>query len=158
MLHKFRYIGKDEKGKVHKIHLTLSEVEGGAYTIWCKKNKIIRNTITTDMYTQITIESFDFYQNDIVEITYTLNRTKGRGVIKMIDGCWSIDFTLCDPADRPYCYEVRMKRNFDYLKMFVPVMHNKITIFGNMHEGIFDGPDKDQFFNPWDPQEANNGK
>lgn len=67
MLEKYRYYGKNEKGKLFKRVLTLAEIESGAYLVWVKEYKIIQNTVTRDRFTGVVDNNNnDIFYNDTV--------------------------------------------------------------------------------------------
>ena len=76
--------------------------------------------------------NIEIFEGHIVECIYILYNSDSIGIVKMKDGCWCVDFTFSEPDKRPWCPDVQMKRNFDYVKMFLPVMHNKIEIIGHI--------------------------
>jgi hypothetical protein len=62
------------------------------------------------------IKNNEVYENDKVSIEYELNKSKGIGIVEMIDGCWSISFRKF--PEKPFSPESETFRNQDYLKMF----------------------------------------
>jgi uncharacterized phage protein (TIGR01671 family) len=82
------------------------------------------------------INGVDIYENYLVKCTYHLNGETAIGIVIMLDGCWSVDFRHLPVEKRPYCPSVRMRRDYDYLKMFGKAVHNKREVVGNIYEGI----------------------
>lgn len=74
------------------------------------------------------------FENDLIKCTYRLNGETAIGIVKMIDGCWSVDFTHLSPEKRPYDPTFKFRRDFNYLKMFGPATHNTRLVVGNAHE------------------------
>lgn len=96
-----------------------------------------KNEVVLEQY--IGMEDINFkkiYQGDLLKCEYTLYRSIAIGEVKQIAGCWNVDFKYNSPENRPWCGDVQMRRNQDYVKMFLPVIHNKMEIIGNINEGI----------------------
>lgn len=76
----------------------------------------------------------EIYEGDKVEMEYKLNNEKSIGIVKMIDGCWSLDFTYLPEHKRPYDPYNKILRRQDYLKMFTMSHQKTALIVGNRHE------------------------
>jgi hypothetical protein len=82
------------------------------------------------------VKNCPIFENDLLLCTYHLNGETAIGIVKMIDGCWSVDFRYLPPRKRPYDPVYKIRRDFDYLKMFGKAAHNKREVVGNIYKGI----------------------
>lgn len=56
------------------------------------------------------------------------------GIVKMIDACWSIDFSHLPDGHRPFDHRIGWNREVDYLKMYHTATGNSMEIIGNIFE------------------------
>jgi len=121
MINKFRYIGKDEKGRIHKRHLTLTEIEGGAYKIWIKVYKIISNTVTADRLVwtrRVGDDLKEVYENDIFN-----NDDNSNMYISYIRDLRTYAFYTC--------------KGDNYIESAGTYFFPNMQPIGNTHEGLY---------------------
>ena len=76
------------------------------------------------------------FEGDLVYIQYNQNKEEADGIVKMIDGCWMLDFQHLPEHRRPYDPYQQITRRFDYLKMFTMSIQRTAQIVGNIHEQL----------------------
>lgn len=74
------------------------------------------------------------YENYILKCHDGLRGKDFIGIVKMQDGCWSIDFSHLPDGHKPFHPAIGWNRDSDYLKMYHPVLGNSTEIIGNVYE------------------------
>jgi len=76
----------------------------------------------------------EIYDGDILKCHDGLHGKDFIGIVKMQDGCWSVDFSHLPDGYRPFDSKIGWNRDSDYLKMYHPVLGNSMEVIGNIHE------------------------
>jgi len=76
----------------------------------------------------------EIYEGDILKCHDKLHGKYFVGVVKMQDGCWSIDLSHLPDGHKPFHPAIGWNRDSDYLKMYHPVLGNSTEIIGNVYE------------------------
>ena len=106
------------------------DLEGNLHDVAYERDDLIDNVnecFEILRYTEFNdINSNPIYENFIIKTIYGLRNECFTGIVKMIDGCWCVDYSYLPENKRPMPW--------NRLSGFKPEIGNSMEIIGNIFE------------------------